>query len=246
MWSENTVGVGPCPGGFACPHGDGHTEGSSVVCDDLADSTIAIDAERLEQQGVPDAILPSPRLHRRDLLRDAAHPGDHQPPGQLGRGIRGRLLMTIGGDHDPEFGAGRDVDVGIDASLADQQEAGEPFQESSADLRALPDQDEGLSVVETIDKLFDVLGVVVPHRDVVVRQLGETVERPERVEVVVKDRDPHESVPPPAVKRTASHYRPAHSGAEGRGLRPNAGRAMHTSDRRGGPPVRAADAPPSR
>ena len=64
-------------------------------------------------------------------------------------------------------------------------------------LRALPDQHEGLGVVEAVDQLFDVLHVVRPHRDVVVRELRRSdTERPERVEVVVEDQDLHRAALP--------------------------------------------------
>ena len=62
-------------------------------------------------------------------------------------------------------------------------------------FRALPDQNDGLGIAETIHQLVDVLGVVVPHRDLMILRLGEAFQCPECVEVVVKDRYPRSLVP---------------------------------------------------
>jgi hypothetical protein len=49
-------------------------------------------------------------------------------------------------DDHAEPGAGVDVDVRIDAALADQLELGEPLQERRADLRPLADQDQHFGI----------------------------------------------------------------------------------------------------
>src|SRR5438105_4969289 len=123
-------------------------------------------------------------------------PAITNPHGQLSRRIRRRTLMQIGAHRDPQPGARVDVDMRIDAPLTDLLETREPFQQRGTDLRAFPDQDKGLGIAETIDQLIDVLDVIVPDRDLVARQPGETLERPERVEIVIKDRDPYHSLPP--------------------------------------------------
>ena len=53
----------------------------------LADPAVPIDPECLVPERMTHAALPVARFHRGDLLRYLAHPGDDQPPGQLGGGI---------------------------------------------------------------------------------------------------------------------------------------------------------------
>ena len=68
--------------------------------------------------------------------------------------------------------AGVDVDVRIDAALADQPQLGQPLEQRRADLRALADQHQRLGVVQALGQRVDVLDVVVPDRDVVARELA--------------------------------------------------------------------------
>jgi hypothetical protein len=95
-----------------------------------------------------------------------------------------------GGDDDAEPRALVDVDVRIDAALADQPELREALEERRADLGALADQHERLRIHQTLGERIDVLDVVVPDRDVVPLQLAEARERAEGVVVVVENRDP--------------------------------------------------------
>src|SRR2546427_650097 len=74
------------------------------------------------------------------------------------------------------------VDVRVDAALADQPKLRQALEQRRADLGALADQHEGLTVAEPLGEHVDVQDVVVPDRDVVVRELVEAVERSERVE----------------------------------------------------------------
>ena len=99
--------------------------------------------------------------------------------------------MEVGRDDDAQPGAGVDVDVGIDAALADEPEAGQALQQGGVDGRALADEDQRLGVRQPSGQGVDVLDVVVPHRDVVAVEHPEAVQRPEGVEVVVEDRHSH-------------------------------------------------------
>ena len=68
--------------------------------------------------------------------------------------------------------AGVDVDVRIDAALADQPELGQALEQRRADLRALADQHQRLGVLQPLGQHVDVLDVVVPDRDVVAGELA--------------------------------------------------------------------------
>ena len=85
--------------------------------------------------------------------------------------------------------AGVDIDVGIDAALADEPELGEARQERRLDLRSFADQDQDVAVSEALSEHIHVLYVIVPDRDVEPGQLGEARQRVHGVEVVIQDRD---------------------------------------------------------
>ena len=119
-----------------------------------------------------DADLPGAGLQRRHLLRDLPHRGEDQPPGELGGGIRRRAGMLARRHDDAEPRAGVDVDVRIDAALADQPELRQPLEQRRADLRALADQHQRLGVLQALGERVDVLDVVVPDRDVVAVELA--------------------------------------------------------------------------
>src|SRR5512133_3755182 len=99
--------------------------------------------------------------------------------------------MLTGGDDDAESRALVDIDVRIDAALADQPELREALEERRADLGARADQHERLRVPQALSKRVDLLDMIVPDRDVVPLQLAEARKRAEGVGVVVEDRDPH-------------------------------------------------------
>ena len=99
--------------------------------------------------------------------------------------------MLIGRHDDPESRAGVDVDVRIHATLTDQPQRAEPFEQWLADLRSLANQYQHLGIRETSGKCVEVLRVIVPHRYRVTVQLAEARERAERIEVVVQNRDLH-------------------------------------------------------
>ena len=103
--------------------------------------------------------------------------------------------MEIGGDDDPEAGAGVDVDVGIDAALGDEPEGRELLEEFGTDLGAFADEDEGFGVAEADGQGVRLLEVVVPDHDLVNGQLLEAGQGAEGVEVVVEDGDLHERAP---------------------------------------------------
>ena len=87
----------------------------------------------------------------------------------------------------PRSGAWSDVDMRIDAALADELEPGQPFEQRFADFRPLADQDQGFRILEPVRQDIDVLDVVVPDFDLVAVKFAETIKGADRVEVVVED-----------------------------------------------------------
>ena len=68
-------------------------------------------------------------------------------------------------------------------------------EQRSLDLRPLADENECLSVFQALGKRVGVLHMVIPHFDLMRVQLPETRKRPQRVEVVVENRDLHDEPP---------------------------------------------------
>ncbi len=177
--------------GLARPHENVHAEGLAVAGYHLADASVAVDAERLTAQPVADARLPVARLERLHLLRNLAHSGQHQCPGELRGGKRRRSRMLARRDDDAERGAGVDVDVRIDAALTDELEACEPLEQRCSNGGALADEHQRLRIAQALCERVQLLDVIVPDGDLVAVELGEAVQRAKRVEVIVEDADFH-------------------------------------------------------
>jgi hypothetical protein len=145
----------------ACPHQHLHTERFAVAGDDTADPAVAVDPERLAPQRVADADLPCPCLYGGNLLRDLPHGCQDERPRQLGGGVRRRARVHVRGHDHAELGAGVDVDVRVDAALADQPQLGQPTKQRRTDLGALADEHEGFGVAQPLCERVDVLDVSV-------------------------------------------------------------------------------------
>ena len=184
----------PGPGGLPAPHEDAHAERPAVAGHHHADPAVSEDAQRVAAQRVSDADLPVPGFEGRHLLRDLARRREDQAPRQLRRGVRRRAGMLARRHDHAEPRAGVDLDVRVNASLADETEGGEAFEERRADRRALPDQHQDLGVREPSLKRVGILDMIAPDRDLVSRELAEAAEGAQRVVVVVQDGDLH---PPP-------------------------------------------------
>src|SRR5207247_1962092 len=85
------------------------------------------------------------------------------------------------------------------AALADQPKRGQAFEQRRTDLGSLPEQHHHLEGPEALGQRLELLNVVVEDGHVVRRQLLEARQRPQRVEVVVEDRDLHRVTIPLAV-----------------------------------------------
>ena len=67
----------------------------------------------------------------------------------------------------PRARAGVDVDMRIDAALADELEIGQAFEQRRADFGALADQHQRFGARKPLGQRVEVLDVIVPDRDVV-------------------------------------------------------------------------------
>jgi hypothetical protein len=92
---------------------------------------------------------------------------------------------------DAKPGASVDIDMRIDATLADQPELPQPLEERRANLRALADQHQDFGIGKPLRERIDILHMIVPDRDVVALELGKARQRSHRVVVVVEDGDFH-------------------------------------------------------
>ncbi|MEZ5395068.1 MAG: hypothetical protein R2724_19915 [Bryobacterales bacterium] len=168
-----------------------HAESPTVAGDNASDTAIAVDPESLPAQRVSDADLPFPGPERRHLLRDLSGRRKDQSPGKLGRRIGRRAGVQARRHHDAQPGTGGDINVGVDASLADEFQLTEPLEQWGLDLRPFPYENQRFGVLQTVSQLIEILGVVIPDFDVVVFQLLEAGKRAESVVVVIQDGDLH-------------------------------------------------------
>src|SRR5688572_32524941 len=96
--------------------------------------------------------------------------------------------MEIRAQQDAPLRAGIEIDMRVDARLADELQPGQPLDEGRADRGALPDQYQRFGVLQPLRERVDVLGVVVPDRDVVAGELGKALQRAHGILVVVEYR----------------------------------------------------------
>ena len=89
--------------------------------------------------------------------------------------------------------AGVDVDVRIDASLADEPKLGQALDQRCADRCALADQNERLRILQARGEGRRVRRMIVPDCDVMAREFDEAAERADRVLIVIQYRDVHDS-----------------------------------------------------
>ena len=170
-------------------HTRGSTERVAVAGDDRPDAPVAEDPEGLAVQRAPHTGLPGAGLERRHLGGNLAHGGQDQGPGQLGRRVRGSRGVQIRGDDNAEARAGVDIDVGIDTALADEAQCSQAFEQWGADGRSLADEHNRFVPGEALREDVDVVGVIVPDRDLMAGQLVEARQRAHRVEPVIEDGD---------------------------------------------------------
>ena len=84
-----------------------------------------------------------------------------------------------------------DIDMRIDAALADESQPWETFQQRRGNRRPFADQDQRFSLLKSIGEEIVIVNVIVPDRDVMAVKLAKALERAKRVEIVVEDRNLH-------------------------------------------------------
>jgi hypothetical protein len=88
---------------------------------------------------------------------------------------------------------GIDIDVGIDAALADQLQPGQAFEQGRANLGPLADQHQRLGIPKPFRQHINVLDVIVPDMDVVPSEFLETIEGAYGVEIIVENGNLHDT-----------------------------------------------------
>jgi hypothetical protein len=83
------------------------------------------------------------------------------------------------------------VDVRIDATLADELQLVEAFEQWSSNLRPLADQDQDFGFSQPFRERVEILHAVVPDGDFVACKLLETGQGAQRIVIVVEDGDLH-------------------------------------------------------
>ena len=79
----------------------------------------------------------------------------------------------VGGDDYALLRAGVDIDVRVDAALADQLELWQSLEEGGGDFGAFADQHQGFGVGEALGEDVNVVGVVCPDLYLVAGELAE-------------------------------------------------------------------------
>src|SRR6185295_18796727 len=140
---------------------------------------------------VANPDLPRAGAKRKHLLRNLTHGRNDQAPGPLCSGIGRTAGMLIRRDDDPATGTCVDIDMWVDAALADEPQGVEALEQRFSDLRTLANQHQNLSVLKTRCECVDILDMIVPDRHLVSVQLAKAPEGTKRVEIVIENRNLH-------------------------------------------------------
>src|SRR4030095_2348870 len=93
--------------------------------------------------------------------------------------------------NDTALCTGIDVDVRVDAPLADEPKLVQSMEQRRADLSPLAYQHQHCRIPQSFGQGIDILDVIVPDRDFVTCQLFEAVEGAKRVVIIVTNGDRH-------------------------------------------------------
>src|SRR6266850_1522903 len=93
--------------------------------------------------------------------------------------------------NDTELRTGIDVDVRIDAALADEPKLVQSMEQRRADLGPLAYQHQRFRIPQSFGQRIDILDVIVPDLDFVTCQLFEAVEGAKCIVIIVKNGDLH-------------------------------------------------------
>ena len=75
----------------------------------------------------------------------------------------------------------------IDASLTDQLESWKSLEEGASNQRTLANQHQHVCMLQTMGKNFDVLDVIIPNRDIVLREQSKTWQAAQCVEIIIQN-----------------------------------------------------------
>ena len=92
---------------------------------------------------------------------------------------------------DTELRTGIDIDVRVDAALADEPELVQPMEQRRANLGPLAYQHQRFRIPQSCGQRIDILNVIVPDLDFVTCQFFEAVEGAKRIVIVIKKGDLH-------------------------------------------------------
>src|SRR5262249_57207714 len=107
---------------------------------------------------------------------------------------------------DAAAGTGLDVDVRIDAALADEFKPWQAFEQVGLNLRALADEHQAFGILEPRRQRLGVLHVVVKDRHRMTLELLAAGERAHRVEIVVENRNLHALRSANRWRRSRAHW----------------------------------------
>jgi hypothetical protein len=82
-------------------------------------------------------------------------------------------------------------DVRIRPEMTDEPQFSEPLEQCSADRSTLANKHQHFGIPQPGRQNVRVFGVVIPNRDVVMRDFVETLERPNGVAIVIENRNIH-------------------------------------------------------
>src|SRR6185503_8965168 len=169
---------------LACPHQNIHPEGFAIARDRCTNPSISVDTQCIPAQAVADPDLPGSGAKRVHLLGNLPHGRDDQTPRQFRGSIGGAAGVLIRRYDDAAMCTCVDVDMRVDAALADQPQRVEAIEQGLTYVRTLANQHERLRVFEAPGQRIDVLRVIGPDRDLVAVQLAKARESTKSVEVV--------------------------------------------------------------
>jgi len=136
-------------------------------------------------------VLPLPVLQRCHLLRDLPHRRQDQSPSQFRGRIRRCAGMLAGGQNDAVFGTCVDVDVRVNASLADEFQPRKALYQRPSYFGPFSNEDERFCVAQPRCEFVNIRPVIGPDPHVMVFELRKTRKMTKRIKIVVQYADLH-------------------------------------------------------
>ena len=185
------IGYGPSASFFRGPPLNPEAKRLGIARDGLGDAPISVKAQRLTAQGPSDPKLPLSGFEALRLLRDLPITRHDERQRQFCCGVGRRVAVHVRAEHHTVPGAGRDINMRVDAALADEFQLRKSVQKILGDRCPFPEQNKALGLCHPISKAGRVGFVIGPDRDVMPGKLFETGQATQRVEPVVKNVNLH-------------------------------------------------------